>query len=1044
MSAPSSPSASPGPSPRRVPRWLLVVGSLIALYALFGFVVLPRILKAQLESRLPPLLHRKVAVREVAFNPFDVSLALRGFVISEKDGSTLLGFEELYVDVAMLRMVRGGVRIAEIRLVQPQVGVSILEGGKLSIADLLEPKEGAAKSDAEKAEAAKAEAAKAEAEKKEGGEKKAPPVIEIGHFSLDRGVLAFADLNRPEPFRARFEPLSIVLDGFTTAAAAGKDGAWDFKARLEPSTELEFAGSVSVTPLRSSGTVKVKGIQLSAFAPYLDESTQLKITQGLLDLALTYRFDASQAPTVIAVDDGLLRVAGLRVDRPWAKGATPPAEGDALVRLDEFKLSGLAADVGTQKAKVGQVLFDGARIHARRDEQGVLELLTLSKPLHPKPKPPPPAKPGPPWVADVAEIKISRGALLWEDRVPAAPAKLKFDEFELKLGPYRFPDEVPSKLDLSMRMFEAGKLTVGGTVHAGSGAAEVEVGLDRLPLAPLQPYVAESINGAIASGAFDLHGRVAFTPAKEKGGASRTHFAGGLGLSAFSLTGKGGHELLGVERMALEKLDTDTGTLVTTLGRFLLKGARVHFKVEADHTSEFATLAKPKKKAKAAGAAPVEEAASAEAAPSADVTPKAAAGPAADHATKGPVAKTLVQTIAIENFALDFTDRSVEPPFLTRLTQVTGAIGPFAQPGPAKTKIDLSGKLDGARLLASGWVKPAGKDSDLDLVFSLAPWNLTTTTPYAVKFIGYPVEKGKYSLDLKYKLANHKLQGQNLLVVDQLKLGGAVESPTATKLPVKLALAILTDRSGKLQIDLPVEGEVDKPDFHFGGLIVQTLLNVLQKAATAPFALLGGLFGASEDLSWAEFEAGSSDLKPAEEAKLQKLAKALGDRPALHVSITGLADPVADPPGLVGEKLDDELIARRRKATPPGQTPPPDDAPLSDGDRSAGLRALFLERVVAPKEKQAAALRAEGKPVPETLVPRRDLPLAEVEPLVKATIEITAEDLAELARYRAETVQELLAAAPGVGPERVFISTAKAEGDKAEAGKMRRALLQLE
>src|SRR3954471_1387427 len=110
---------------RRVPRWAVIVASLVALYAVLGFLVVPRMLESQLEKRLPPLVHRPVSIRQIRFNPFAMSLTVRGLQIKDRDGSLLLGFEELYVDVAVLREVMGGVRIAEVRLVQPEIGVSI-------------------------------------------------------------------------------------------------------------------------------------------------------------------------------------------------------------------------------------------------------------------------------------------------------------------------------------------------------------------------------------------------------------------------------------------------------------------------------------------------------------------------------------------------------------------------------------------------------------------------------------------------------------------------------------------------------------------------------------------------------------------------------------------------------------------------------------------------------------------------------------------------------------------------------------------------------
>lgn len=988
------------PAWRRPPRWLVVVAGLIALWAVLGFLVAPPILRSQLEKRLTVLLHRPVTLREVRLNPFAVSVTLRGFAVKEPDGSPLLAFEELYVDVAVLRHLRGGVRIAEIRLVQPVVGVAIEKGGRLNFADLLEPKEGAAPPPP--------------APKPSGP----PMVFEIGHFELDRGALSFADRNRPQPFAARFEPLSITLDGFTTEPQ--KDGAYDFKARLGASTEIAWAGSIAVTPLHSQGTLSITGAALAPFSPYLAESTQLRVADGVLDLKLGYRFDASQSPAVIAVEGGSLRVSRLRVE--------PPGRAEPLVAFKQLAIEGISADVGAQKAAVGAITLDGLRVLARRGKDGVLELQALAGPKHPKP-PPPPKPPSAPWAFTLGELKVADAAVRWEDAVPPEPARLEVDELSLTAGPYALGGSGATKLQLGARLFGAGKLTVAGSAQVNQAAAELDVALSRLPLAPLQPYVAQSLAATLASGAFDLKGHVSHQPGAGAAGP-RTRFAGDLAVDGFSLADAGGREVAGWERFALERLEADTSPLGATLERVLLRGARVHARVEPDGTTNFSKLAKRPDAAPPAAPAGAEAAAGPAPAP---------AAPAKAPAAKAPPPRALVKLVALENLSFDFTDRSVAPPFTTRLAQVGGSVGPISSPKPARTRVDLQGKLDGARVLVTGAVRPEAKDTDADLVVSLAPWNLPPTTPYGVKFAGYPVEKGKLSLDLKYKVGGRKLLGSNLLVINQLTLGDHVDNPTATRLPVKLALAILTDRSGKLEIDLPVEGDLDAPDFRFGGIVVKALLNVLEKAATAPFALLGSLFGGGEDLGQVEFASGRWELEPPEQAKVEKLAKALVDRPALRLSISGLADPAGDRQGILLEKLEDELIARRRALAVPGRAPPPDDEPLSAADRSAGLRALFLDRVVAPREREAAQLKAEGKPVPPDLVPRRDLPAAELQPLVLATLQVEPQDLADLARWRAESVQEALAEVPGLEQERVFVAA-----PKAGAAPARRAELQLE
>src|SRR3954451_18265164 len=278
---------------RRPPRWAIVVAGILALYSIFGFLILPRIVRAQMEKKLPDVLHRPVTVREVRLNPFAISMTIRGFSVRQPAGSPLLSFEEMYVAVALLRHWRGGVYLESVKLVRPEVSVAIEKGGQLNFADLL-----GAPEPAEPVPTARL-ARKARAEPPRPEPK--PTVFEIAHFSLDRGAIAFADRNRPHPFEARLEPLSFALDGFTTEPK--KNGAYHFEARLEPATQLAWTGSISAIPPKSAGELSITGIQLAQFVSYAEDSTTLRITAGTMDLRGRYLLDASRTPTAIKLEE---------------------------------------------------------------------------------------------------------------------------------------------------------------------------------------------------------------------------------------------------------------------------------------------------------------------------------------------------------------------------------------------------------------------------------------------------------------------------------------------------------------------------------------------------------------------------------------------------------------------------------------------------------------------------------------------------------------------------------------------------------------------
>jgi hypothetical protein len=283
-------------------------------------------------------------------------------------------------------------------------------------------------------------------------------------------------------------------------------------------------------------------------------------------------------------------------------------------------------------------------------------------------------------------------------------------------------------------------------------------------------------------------------------------------------------------------------------------------------------------------------------------------------------------------------------------------------------------------------------------------------------------------MDVKYRIENRKLTANNNIYLDQLTLGERVESPTATTLPVTLAVALLKDRNGVIDINLPISGSLDDPQFSLGGIIVKVIVNLIVKAVTAPFALIGSLFGGGEELSYLEFAPGLATLGGGEAAKLRNLAKALIERPGLRLDVSGRADPAADREGLKRAAIDRKVRAQKFNDL------------RRQGDAPASADAITVE----PSEYEKYLRRAYGEEKfakPRNLIGlAKDLPVAEMEDLMLANTPVTEDDLRLLANARAQAAKEWLVDQGKVPAERVFIVTPRltAEGIK-DKGKPTRA-----
>jgi hypothetical protein len=297
-------------------------------------------------------------------------------------------------------------------------------------------------------------------------------------------------------------------------------------------------------------------------------------------------------------------------------------------------------------------------------------------------------------------------------------------------------------------------------------------------------------------------------------------------------------------------------------------------------------------------------------------------------------------------------------------------------------------------------------------------------SPYSGKYAGYAIEKGKLSLNVAYKLENNQLAAENHLFIDQFTFGEKVESPDATKLPVNLAISLLKNNRGEIDLNLPISGSLDDPQFSIGGLVIKVIVNLFVKAVTSPFALLGSMFGSGEELSNVEFAAGRASLSDASTKKLEALAKALNERNALKLEITGRADPEADKEGVKQVAIERAMKAEKLK------------------DLKKGGEGQSLDDIeIAPEETKTYLTRAykEAKfPKPRNLVGlQKDLPVDEMEKLMLTNLPATADDIRDLATRRAEAVQGWLVEQGKVAPERVFLLPPKVEAD--DKGKASRA-----
>lgn len=553
----------------------------------------------------------------------------------------------------------------------------------------------------------------------------------------------------------------------------------------------------------------------------------------------------------------------------------------------------------------------------------------------------------------------------------------------------------------------SGHLELTGEVRPQPLKLHSQIRLSNIDVRGVQPYVAPYLNLTLASAKVQADGRVALdTDAR---GELSAHYTGRLGLNELrtkdSITDA---DFVRLKAFSIDGIDAGwrNRALSADLGKIALKDFYARLILNPDGTLNVAQILRTKGQEATSITTPGASAPGApEAAPSAHKTaPNSAAASAASPANTLPP-DLRWRSVTLSGGRVDFTDTFIKPNYSARLTQINGSVSAVSSNRPEPADINITGKVDDAAPLAiHGRIHPLGPRLTTDITASARGIEMTRFSPYAARYAGYAIEKGSLSVKLNYKIDNGQLEASNNIVLDQLTFGDKTDSPDATQLPVLFAISLLKDRNGVIDVNLPISGSLDDPQFSVGGIVVRVIVNLLTKAVTAPFSLISS-GGNSEELSHITFEPGSARLSDAARQRLDALAHALNERPALQLDITGQADPLLDTDGL--KQWHVMRLMRQAKARATGEDPI--TIILTDDERPRWLEAAYKASDIK-KPRNIVGL-------PKTLTP------AEMQALLEASAPSGPEALLQLANRRADRVNAYLA--DKIAPERTQLTASK-------------------
>lgn len=1021
--------SSISPRKRKLLLWAL---GLLLLYTVTGFLILPPIVRSIAVKQLSQQLNREVSIEQVKINPFALSTTVCGLLIKDRDGEPFVLWDEVYVNFQASSLFTRAWTFKEISTSRPHVRVQMNWDYTFNFSDILEKF-----------------STNAAPAKPPGGTK--PLALRIARLHIGGATAAYADYTTREPFKRLLGPLDITLADFRTDP--DNKNPYAFTGTTDAGERISWSGFFYLEPLRSQGSLTLDKFTLNKYAPLYQDLVRFEVRDGNMGVHLNYKFELSPTNRVMQVSDAAF---ALRDFKMGVRG-----ESNNIAELAHFAVTGASADLQSHAVSVDSVLVNGGNLFVQRNPDQSVNVVEMAKPETGA------RAPGGivfllrsvtnvvamllnstnQWIGTVQNVDVTNCTLHLEDLANPRPARLDLNNIRLSAKNISNLAGTNLTAEFSMRWNTNGSIKVDTTASFVPPTAEIQLDIDQLDLSSLDPYLEPMVNLYILGSKIGLHGKVNLTTAA--GELPQVTFHGDAGLDDFhTVDGDWAEDLLKWDALRFNGIDANLNPQTVSIKEIVADNVYARVVIETNKTINLLNALRMTN------------------APATNAVKAVAAGKDSTAVTNAPLPQVSIGAIIITNTQVSFTDRSLTPEVNLGIRDVNGTVAGISTEQRQHAVVDLNAKVDGVGPASiTGLINPLNHTATNSIKISLKDMDLTPASPYAAKYAGYRIAQGKLNLDLNYELVGKKLSSKNVITLDRFAFGEKVASPDATHLPVRLGIAILKDREGKIVLDVPVDGRLDDPKFHVSKVMWGAIENILVKVATSPFSLLGALVGGGgEELGYQDFAPGNASLTADGKKKLDALTKALHERPALGLEIAGSVDPDGDHEGLERVALDRQIRAQvwRRLRKSEQATNLVDQITLTPEDRAHWIGkfygaavsggkitpeliaantnlAALAAQVTAGKPtnvKAAALLKAvkgsaptDGATYRTKLVPPPDA----TEALLLATYPISESDLETLAAARAKAVQNYLLGSGQVEAARLFLKSGglRVEGSRA-------------
>ncbi len=959
-------------------KFLIITGSCFAVYTIGIYFVLSMVLTHVLPEKLTAQLGRQITIEQIRVNPLTLSVTIRGFEIKDKNKTNSFArFKSLYVNAEILSLIKKGLILKAVQLEKPQINIARLSGTTFNFSDIIAN----LKSD--------------DAVKQDEQAKPSQPFnFAVAGINIIDGAIVYKDLLSKEVHT--IEPINWkvpFISNFSKHHDQFSEPALTFKVD-EASVSVDVQTKIFKNTMETVINLVLSGVSIPRYTSYIPKDLiNFEINQGILDITAQVSFRKEKDTTVVTAE-GKIDLANLDITE---------TTGSEIFTLPRLQISLLPSVVTENSLHFSDILVRAPTLSAIRKADGTVNLANL---ITASRKPAPESKnnkqedaakqnsdTGKPFSINVDRFLLTNGTARLTDFATTSPdpVKTSINDLNITVAPFSTTPANKSQYNFSATINNTAPFSLNGDMTLVPLSVESDITLSDVALAWCQPYLPENIKLVITGGEAATSGHLSLS--KSEDDKISATVSGNLAFKKFaSVDPEKAKSFLKWDNFTIDGVNVSAWPLRISTEKIAFTGLKNQIVVFEDGVSSTKKIFVKKQ----------------ETVPTPVV--------AETSTKKSAVIPIQIGKFLMSNSAFRFADQSIKPNYSTQLTlKDLSVVGLTSENFKAAT-VSANGAIDGyAPVSISGTINPLAKDLFVDLDVKLANIEMVPFSTYTGKYVGRAIEKGKLNIDVQYHIKDKAIAADNHVLIDQFTLGKTVESPDAINLPVGLAVSLLQDRKGMITIDLPISGRTDDPDFAWGKVVLKALGNLIMKAATSPFALVGSLVGGGEELRFIEFEPGTAEIDEAGNTKLKAIQTVLVERPALKMEIVGYADIDTDRQALGKLALDRKIKAPELLKASKNNTAPDNKILsailLTPEQRKDSLRQLYTKEVIKkPVEGQSA--KQLSNPT---------LSIEEMEVALLKRIVINEDDLQFLAMKRAANVKENLLQGLTISAERVFL-----------------------